>query len=88
MIVTPLLLMGIGHGLAMPNANAGGVSIHPHLAGTAAGLSGFVQMIGAGLATVGMSAVPHDTAWPIAVLFIATAVITIGGAALASRSKS
>jgi DHA1 family bicyclomycin/chloramphenicol resistance-like MFS transporter len=87
-ILVPLLFMGIGHGLAMPNANAGGVSIHPQLAGTASGLAGFIQTIGAVIATIGMATVQHHSAWPIAVLFLVTAGVTLFGAVLARRGTT
>ena len=48
-IFAPGILMGFSHGLAMPNAQAGGVSVNPQLAGSASGLMMFLQMsIGAG----------------------------------------
>ncbi|MEO0371021.1 MAG: multidrug effflux MFS transporter [Pseudomonadota bacterium] len=42
-------LMGLGNGLVIPNATAGALSVRPHLAGTASGLSGAL-MIGLGAA--------------------------------------
>jgi DHA1 family bicyclomycin/chloramphenicol resistance-like MFS transporter len=53
---TPLALFlptaagGFAQGLAMPNAQAAIVSVHPGLAGSAAGLAGFLQMATAALA--------------------------------------
>lgn len=46
-------LVGIGNGMTLPNANAGIVSVRPHLAGSASGLGGAV-MIGGG---AGLSAI-------------------------------
>ena len=45
----PSFLVGIGNGMTMPNANAGIVSVRPHLAGSASGLGGALQ-IGGGAA--------------------------------------
>ena len=61
----PGALMAICHGLSMPNAQAGGVSVNPTIAGSASGLLMFIQMsIGAGFAQVaGM--MPSDTAFPL-----------------------
>lgn len=73
-VVPPIFFMGLANGLYMPNAFAGGVSIHPHLAGAAAGLAGFVQMFGAGMATAAMAASPLETAIPMG--------LVIGGAGL------
>ncbi|MCB1397100.1 MAG: multidrug effflux MFS transporter [Rhodobacteraceae bacterium] len=44
------LFVGFGNGLTIPNANAGALSVHPDLAGTAAGLNGALSVtVGAGL---------------------------------------
>ena len=45
----PLFLVGMGNGMVLPSANAGMVSVRPHLAGSAAGLGGAIQ-IGGGAA--------------------------------------
>ena len=42
-------LMALGNGLTLPNANAGMLSVRPHLAGSASGLGG-AMMIGGGAA--------------------------------------
>lgn len=43
----PAFFTGVGNGVTLPNANAGIVSVRPHLAGSASGLGGSMQ-IGAG----------------------------------------
>ena len=51
----------------MPNAQAGGVSVNPSIAGSASGLLIFIQMsVGAGFAQLaGM--IPTDTAFPVVI---------------------
>ncbi len=44
-----ILFVGLGNGLCLPSANAGIVSVRPHLAGSASGLGGAL-MIGGGAA--------------------------------------
>ncbi|WP_282094726.1 multidrug effflux MFS transporter [Epibacterium ulvae] len=44
-----MIFIGIGNGLSIPNATAGALSVRPHLAGTASGLSGAI-MLGGGAA--------------------------------------
>lgn len=44
-----MTFVGLGNGLLMPNANAGLLSVRPHLAGSASGLGGAI-MIGGGAA--------------------------------------
>jgi DHA1 family bicyclomycin/chloramphenicol resistance-like MFS transporter len=48
-IFLPQLIISFGNGVLLPNAIAGAVSVRPQAAGTASGLTGFVQMaLGAG----------------------------------------
>lgn len=78
-IVVPLLLAGMGNGFVMPNGSAGAVSVIPSLAGAAAGLSSFCQMIVAALATGTLSTVPIHSAMPLAIAFtLAGAVVFVG----------
>ena len=42
-----MTFVGVGNGMTIPNATAGALSVRPHLAGTASGLSGAI-MIGGG----------------------------------------
>ena len=43
-IFLPQIVVGIGNGLLLPTAVAGAVSIRPQVAGTASGMTGFIQM--------------------------------------------
>ena len=52
-IFLPQIIVGLGNGLLLPTSIAGAVSIRPHVAGTASGLIGFIQMaIGAAAAQI------------------------------------
>lgn len=66
----PAIGLGFCHGLSMPNAQAGGVSVNPAIAGSASGLMVFLQMtIGAGFAQLsGM--LPKDTPYPVIGLIV------------------
>jgi len=57
--------MAVCHGLSMPNAQAGGVSVNPTIAGSASGLLIFIQMsVGAAFAQLaGM--IPTETPFPL-----------------------
>ncbi|OHC45506.1 MAG: Bcr/CflA family drug resistance efflux transporter, partial [Rhodobacteraceae bacterium GWE1_64_9] len=48
------LVMGLGNGITLPNANAGILSVRPELAGSAAGLGGAI-MIGGGAALAALA---------------------------------
>ncbi|MFY0309553.1 multidrug effflux MFS transporter [Leisingera sp. D0M16] len=70
-----MCFVGLGNGMAIPNATAGAISVRPHLAGTASGLSGAI-MIGAGAALsafAGMLLVPGSTAVPLLAIMFGTA---------------
>ena len=45
------VFVGIGNGLSMPSSNAGALSVRPHLAGSAAGLSGALTVAGGAVLT-------------------------------------
>lgn len=66
--------MAMANGLAMPNAQAGAVSISPRFAGTASGLLAFIQMlVGAGFAQLaGM--VQDNTPLPMAIVMLGASV--------------
>ncbi|WP_293574799.1 multidrug effflux MFS transporter [Phaeobacter sp.] len=72
-----MTLVGIGNGMAIPNATAGAISVRPHLAGTASGLAGAIMIgVGAGLsAFAGYLLVPGSTATPLLQIMTATAVL-------------
>ena len=78
------MVISYGNGLLLPNAIAGAISIRPHAAGAASGMTGFVQMaVGAAstqvvsilLAGAG-SAMPM--AWMLVIVVVATAVAYAG----------
>jgi DHA1 family bicyclomycin/chloramphenicol resistance-like MFS transporter len=43
-IFVPQMVVGFGNGVLLPNCIAGAVSVRPHAAGAASGITGFVQM--------------------------------------------
>ncbi|MEM6589784.1 MAG: multidrug effflux MFS transporter [Pseudomonadota bacterium] len=68
-------LMGLGNGMVIPNATAGALSVRPHLAGTASGLSGAL-MIGLGAALSAIAGVVLNFglgALPLLVLMVLSA---------------
>ncbi|MBN8187656.1 MAG: multidrug effflux MFS transporter [Salipiger thiooxidans] len=76
-----MTFVGLGNGMTIPNATAGALSVRPHLAGTASGLSGAI-MIGGGAALSALAGAllqPGTGAWPLLWLMFAT-----GGASIVS----
>ncbi|WP_316014322.1 multidrug effflux MFS transporter [Roseobacter sp. HKCCA0434] len=74
----PLFFVGVGNGLTLPSANAGMVSVRPHLAGSASGLGGAL-MIGGGAALAAITgAMPVERfgVWPLLIAMLSAAVLS------------
>ncbi len=79
-LIVPLVLMGWGNGLNMPNAMANALSSVPaNRVGAASALMGFVQMIAAALLTVSMGYLPHETQFNIGLGIAVTGVVGLVG---------
>lgn len=63
----PAFFTGVGNGVTLPNANAGIVSVRPHLAGSASGLGGAMQIGGGAALSViaGASLSPASGPYPL-----------------------
>jgi DHA1 family bicyclomycin/chloramphenicol resistance-like MFS transporter len=60
----PMTVIAFAQGLAMPNIQAGAVSVAPQLAGAASGLSGFLQMTMAAVFAQVVGVLQDGTVWP------------------------
>ncbi len=60
-LFAPAVATGLGNGLTMPSAHAGTMSVRPHLAGSASGLSGAVMVMGGALITWATAALLTDS---------------------------
>ncbi len=71
--------VGIGNGMVLPNANAGIVSVRPHLAGSASGLGGAVMIGGgAGLSAITGTMLTLDTgAFPLLYMMLGSSVLAV-----------
>ncbi|WP_422365862.1 multidrug effflux MFS transporter [Pelagibius sp.] len=79
MLFGPVMLVGLANGLSLPNATASAISIRPDLAGTASGLTGFLQMMVGALASFVVGQVQTDSALPMVMVMTAAAVIAFLG---------
>jgi DHA1 family bicyclomycin/chloramphenicol resistance-like MFS transporter len=75
-----MTFVGLGNGMAIPNATSGALSVRPHLAGTASGLAGAIMLgLGAALsALAGWLLVPGSGPLPLLAIMLATAVAGLG----------
>ncbi|MCB1367878.1 MAG: multidrug effflux MFS transporter [Rhodobacteraceae bacterium] len=74
-----MVTVGIGNGMVLPNANAGMVSVRPHLAGSASGLGGAIMLAGgASLAALAgaILQIGHG-AYPLLLLMVTTSVLAL-----------
>ncbi len=71
----PSFLVGLGNGITLPNANAGIVSVRPHLAGSASGLGGALQIGGgAALSVISGALLSVETGpFPLVLVMLASA---------------
>ena len=79
----PMMLVGMGNGMTLPNSNAGAISVRPDLAGSASGLGGFLQ-IGGGAALAALSGVLISVENQALPLYIIMAASSIVGASIAA----
>ena len=78
----PIFFVGLGNGVTLPSANAGIVSVRPHLAGSASGLGG-AMMIGGGaiLAALASAILSAETGpYPLLMIMFLSAVAGTAGA--------
>jgi len=66
----PLVFVGVGNGMTLPNANAGIVSCRPDLAGSASGLGGALQVGGGALLSVIAGAVLSPDSGPYPLMIV------------------
>ena len=75
----PQFVLSISSGLMLPNAIAGAVSVRPEAAGTASGLTGFLQQGTGAIAAQVMSYLVADatSAMPVALAIFGIAIVTV-----------
>ncbi|MCT7375521.1 multidrug effflux MFS transporter [Chelativorans salis] len=66
----PTFFVGMGNGISLPSANAGVVSVRPHLAGSASGLGGALQIGGGAALSVLAGAFLTMQSGPYPLLFV------------------
>jgi MFS transporter, DHA1 family, multidrug resistance protein len=81
----PMMLAAFANGLAIPNAQAGAVSVDPVLAGTASGLSGFTQMACAAVVSQAVGMLQNGTPYPMLGFMVGCALISLAGFVLPRR---
>lgn len=74
----PIALSTLGNGISLPNAQAGAINEFPHMAGSASGLTGFLQMALSALAAQLVALLFNDTVYPMLLLMLVASLISLG----------
>lgn len=82
----PLMFVALSNGLVLPSATASVVSIHPELAGAAAGIAGALQLTVGAVMTVIMGLILDDTQLPMALVMTAAIWASIACALIGRRA--
>lgn len=74
-----MVLLGLGNGMVLPNANAGMLSIKPELAGSASGLGGAILLVGATILSMlsGAMLSPQSGAFPLLWIMLLCSVFAL-----------
>lgn len=81
----PSILLALGNGLSIPNAMAGAISVDPRAAGTASGLSGFLQMLLAAVFAQLAGMWQNGTPYPMIGFMIAASVLALASFVVSLR---
>ena len=73
----PVALTLIGNGVTLPNAQAVAINQFPHVAGSASGLTGFMQMMLSALAAQLVAVVYNGTTYPLLVIMLIAALLSL-----------
>lgn len=78
----PTMVLALGNGLSLNNAQAGAMAVVPRAAGAAAGLVGFLQMAAGALITQGVGALHDGTALPVYAVMAGSGALGLAAFAL------
>ena len=73
----PIAIAIFGNGVTLPNAQAGAINVFPRHAGSASGLTGFLQMGFSAVAAQLVAAVYNGSAFPLLILMFIAAILSL-----------
>jgi len=79
LLFVPMMLSSLSNGFAMPNAQAGAISVDPTLAGTASGVAGFTQLACAALVSQAVGMLQDGTPYPMLGFMFGCATLSLLG---------
>ncbi len=83
----PVSLTVLGNGITLPNAQASAINEFPRMAGSASGLSGFMQMTLSACAAQLVAFVYNGSAYPLLCIMLAAALLALASFSLGSRPR-
>jgi len=66
-----------GNGIALPNAQAAAINEFPKFAGSASGLTGFLQMFFSAIAAQLVAVIFNGTAYPLLIMMLIASVLSL-----------
>ena len=73
----PIALAVFGNGITLPNAQAAAINEFPEYAGTASGLTGFLQMAVSSVAAQAVALIFNGTVYPLLGLMLVASIISL-----------
>jgi DHA1 family bicyclomycin/chloramphenicol resistance-like MFS transporter len=83
----PIAVAVFGNGITLPNAQAAAINEFPKMAGSASGLTGFLQMFLSAIAAQGVALIFNGTVYPLLILMLVASLLSFSLFRLAMASK-
>ncbi len=76
-LFAPIALAVFGNGITLPNAQAAAINEFPQYAGSASGLTGFLQMAFSAVAAQAVALIYNGTVYPLLIMMFAAAILSL-----------
>lgn len=76
-LFVPIAFAIFGNGITLPNAQAGAINAAPKMAGSASGLTGFMQMGFSAIAAQAVALIFNGTVYPMLILMLVAAILSL-----------
>ncbi len=86
-LFVPIAVAVFGNGITLPNAQAAAINEFPKLAGSASGLTGFLQMFLSAIAAQGVALIFNGTVYPLLILMGVASLLSFSLFRLAMATK-
>jgi DHA1 family bicyclomycin/chloramphenicol resistance-like MFS transporter len=84
----PVALAVLGNGITLPNAQAAAINEFPQFAGTASGLTGFLQMAFSAVAAQLVAVIFNGTVYPLLTMMLLASLASLGFFLASTRVRS